>query len=247
MAYSWPRFLCVILARGGSKGIPYKNIHLVAGKPLIMWTLEAALKSQIFDNIVVSTEDEKIRKTVENMYLDVEVIKRPDELAGDTVWSRDALKHAVLLSEKRFLPKGMKYELVVELPCVAPLRDDDHIMDAIELLSKNRKHGATAVTSVTKMQDKHPVRMKRILDDGTMEDFCKEFPEGEGSRRQDLESCYIRNGAIYAMTRDTIVEDFSRHGDKCLAYVMPEDVSVNVDTMMDLKLAEVLLNEKNKA
>ena len=77
-----------------------------------------------------------------------------------------------------------------------------------------------------------------------LQDFCKEFPEGEGSRRQDLEPCYIRNGAIYAMTRDCIVNDFSRHGKKCYAFVMDDDSSVNVDTMHDLKLAEIILRSK---
>ena len=96
------------------------------------------------------------------------------------------------------------------------------------------------MTSVTQMADKHPVRMKRIVDD-QLEDFCKEYPEGEGSRRQDLEPCYIRNGAIYSMTRDCIVEKFSRHGDVCRPYVMDELSSVNIDTIIDFKLAEVLL------
>ena len=95
------------------------------------------------------------------------------------------------------------------------------------------------------MVDKHPVRMKRIVDNN-LEDFCKEFPEGEGSRKQDLEPCYIRNGAIYSMTRNCIVEKFSRHGDKCMPYVMDEDVSVNIDTIVDFKLAEILMREKNE-
>ena len=80
-----------------------------------------------------------------------------------------------------------------------------------------------------------------------LEDFTTEFPEGEGSRRQDLEPCYIRNGAIYAMTRDCIVEEFSRHGSSCMAYVMDEKDSVNIDTLMDFKLAEILLEERHES
>ena len=77
-----------------------------------------------------------------------------------------------------------------------------------------------------------------------IEDFCSEYPEGDAGRRQDLEPCYIRNGAIYGMTRDCIVEDFSRHGKRCLAYIMDDDSSVNVDTMNDLRLAEIILKGK---
>ena len=105
--------------------------------------------------------------------------------------------------------------------------------------------GVTGVTSVCRMTDKHPVRMKRIMPDGTLADFCREYPEGEGSRRQDLEPCYLRNGAIYAMTRDTIVDAFSRHGSRCLAYVMDDASSVNIDAMIDLRLADLLLRERH--
>jgi CMP-N-acetylneuraminic acid synthetase len=134
----------------------------------------------------------------------------------------------------------IQYDYVIELPCVSPLRSSDHILEAFDIMVKAQ---SDSVTSVAMMQDKHPVRMKRIVD-GCLQDFCKEFPEGEGSRRQDLEKCYIRNGAIYAMTRNCIVEDFSRHGKKCLAYVMEDDASVNIDTMNDLRLAEIIIKEK---
>ena len=82
--------------------------------------------------------------------------------------------------------------------------------------------------------------LDNFMVDDRIYDFCREYPEGEGSRRQDLEPCYIRNGAIYAMTRDCIVEEFSRHGKVCLPYVMKESESVNIDTMLDFKLAEML-------
>ena len=101
--------------------------------------------------------------------------------------------------------------------------------------------GADSVISVCRMQDKHPVRMKRIIDD-TIQDFCKLHPEGEGSRRQDLEPCYIRNGAIYAMTRDCIVKEFSRNGSVSRPYIMDELVSVNIDSMIDLVTAKAIMS-----
>lgn len=230
--------LGVILARGGSKGIPKKNIKPIHGKPLIAYTIEAALKSKVFDELVISTDSEEIANIAKEYGAQVPFM-RPDELAGDTVWSRDALKHAVLESEKIY---QKTYDYVMELPCIAPLRNEVHIKEAFELLAENK---ADSVTSVAMMGDKHPVRMKRIAD-GILKDFTTEFPEGEGSRRQDLEPCYIRNGAIYAMTRDTIVEKFSRHGDGSRPYIMDDESSINIDTMLDFKLAEILIDEKSK-
>lgn len=227
--------LGVILARGGSKTIPKKNIKILAGKPLISYTIENALDSGVFKHLIVSTDSYEIAE-VSKQYGAKVPFMRPDELSGDTIWSRDAVKHAVLKCEDIY---NIKYDYVVELPCTAPLRNKNHITEALVKLIKT---GADSVTSVTKMVDKHPVRMKRIVND-RLTDFCTEFPEGEGSRKQDLEPCYIRNGAIYAMTRDCIVNKFSRHGDDCRSYIMDENVSVNIDTMIDFKLAEVLINE----
>lgn len=228
--------LGVTLARGGSKGIPKKNIYPVNEKPLISYTIEAALKTKLFSPYIVSTDSQEIADVAESYGAAIPFL-RPTELSGDTVWSRDALKHAVLECERIY---DIKYDWVVELPCVSPLRNSQHIFDAVNILTTG---DYDSVTSVAQMQDKHPVRMKRIVN-GMLQDFCKEFPEGEGSRRQDLEPCYIRNGAIYAMTRDCIVNDFSRHGKKCYAFVMDDDSSVNVDTMHDLKLAEIILRSK---
>ena len=185
--------IAVILARGGSKGVPRKNIKMIAGKPLIAWTIEAALESKKFTHVVVSTDSEEIAQIAKEHGALVPFM-RPDELAQDHIWSRDALKHAVLTSEEYY---GITYDYVVELPCVAPLRTSKHIIEAVDKLIVT---GADSVTSLTSVQDKHPVRMKRIVED-QIKDFTTEFPEGEGSRRQDLEACYIRNGAIFAMTK----------------------------------------------
>ena len=230
--------IAVILARGGSKGIPKKNIVDLNGMPLIYYTIKAALYSNIFDEVVVSTDCPEIAAVATFHGAQVPFM-RPEELSQDHVWSRDALKHAVVECEKIF---GKTYDYVVELPCVAPLRNALHIKEAYEKLVET---GADSVISVTKMQDKHPVRMKRIVDD-TIQGFCKEFPEGEGSRRQDLEPCYIRNGAIYAMTRDCIVKNFSRNGDVSRPYIMDELESVNIDSMIDLVTAKAIMTGVNK-
>jgi D-3-phosphoglycerate dehydrogenase / 2-oxoglutarate reductase len=229
--------LGVTLARGGSKGIPKKNIKPINGKPLIAYTIEAALSSNIFDEYVVSTDSIEIAE-IAKKYGALIPFMRPEALARDQVWSRDALKHAVLESERIF---NKKYDYVIELPCTGPLRRASHIQEAFKKLVETK---ADSVTAVTPIADKHPVRMKRIVDD-TLKDFTTEFPEGEGSRRQDLEPCYVRNGSIYAMTRDCIVERFSRHGDICRPYIMDEKSSINIDSILDFKLAEILINEEN--
>ena len=145
------------------------------------------------------------------------------------------IKHAVIECERIF---EKTYDYVIELPCTAPLRNSNHIKEAYNKIVST---GADSVISVCRMQDKHPVRMKKIVDD-TIQDFCKLHPEGEGSRRQDLEPCYTRNGAIYAMTRDCIIVNFSRNGDISRPYVMDELVSVNIDSMLDLVTAKAIMS-----
>jgi len=130
---------------------------------------------------------------------------------------------------------------VVELPCVCPLRKDIHILEAVMKLIETN---ADSVISVTQMTDKHPVRMKRIVND-QIEDFCKEYPEGDAGRRQNLEPCYLRNGGIYSMKRDILINKFTRHGSDSRPYIMNEINSVNIDSIIDLKLAEALIKDES--
>ena len=233
--YQKNKILCILQVRGGSKGVPKKNIREVNGKPLMTWTIESAKKSRVFDSIWVSSDSDEILEVGRKE--DVNTMKRPDELSGDEVLSVDSLHWAVGEIEKL---KGTTYDYVVELPVVCPLRNEDHIREAVEKLITT---GADSVISVTQMTDKHPVRMKRITDDDLIEDFCSEYPEGDAGRRQDLEPCYIRNGGIYSMKRDTLINERTRHGKISRPYVMEDKYSVNIDNEMDLKLAEIMLRE----
>ena len=234
--YQKNKILCILQVRGGSKGVPKKNIREVNGKPLMTWTIESAKKSRVFDSIWVSSDSDEILEVGRKE--DVNTMKRPDELSGDEVLSVDSLHWAVGEIEKL---KGNTYDYVVELPVVCPLRNEDHIREAVEKLITT---GADSVISVTQMTDKHPVRMKRITDDDLIEDFCSEYPEGDAGRRQDLEPCYIRNGGIYSMKRDTLMNEKTRHGKISRPYVMEDKYSINIDNEMDLRLAEVMLNIK---
>ena len=234
--YQNNKILCVLQVRGGSKGVPKKNIRKVNGKPLMTWTIESAKKSNVFDSIWVSSDSDEIIEVGRKE--EVNTIKRPEELSGDEVLSVDSLHWAVGEIEKL---KGTTYDYVVELPVVCPLRNEDHIREAVEKLITT---DADSVISVTQMTDKHPVRMKRITDDDLIEDFCSEYPEGDAGRRQDLEPCYIRNGGIYSMKRDTLMKEKTRHGKVSRPYVMEDKYSINIDSEIDLRIAEVMLNIK---
>tara|TARA_B100000795_G_scaffold150551_1_gene112726 strand:+ start:2293 stop:4017 length:1725 start_codon:yes stop_codon:yes gene_type:complete len=225
------KILAVIQARGGSKGIPKKNIYPINGHPLISYTIIAALKSKLIDELVVSTDSEEIARVAKQYGANVPFM-RPKKLSGDKVFSVDSLMHALEESEK-FYQK--KYDYVIELPCVAPLRDHIDIDESIKLIIKNK---SDSVISMTTTGEKHPIRLKKIVNN-KIKDFCKEYPEpGQNSRRQDLEpKSYIRNGAIYLMKRDVLVNTKSRHGNISIPYIMDDDKSVNIDTYEDLRLA----------
>ena len=229
------KILCVLQVRGGSKGVPKKNIREVNGKPLMNWTIESAKKSGVFESIWISSDSDEILEV--GRKAEVNTIRRPEELSGDEVLSVDSLYWAVEQIEEL---KQNKYDYVVELPVVCPLRNETHIKEAVEKLITT---GADSVISVTQMTDKHPVRMKRITDDDLIEDFCSEYPEGDAGRRQDLEPCYIRNGGIYSMKRDTLMKEKTRHGKISRPYVMEDKYSINIDSEIDLRIAEVMLND----
>tara|TARA_X000000950_G_scaffold278491_1_gene369510 strand:+ start:5745 stop:7463 length:1719 start_codon:yes stop_codon:yes gene_type:complete len=226
--------LAVILARGGSKSIPKKNIYNICGNPLISYSIEAAKKSKHISKIVVSTDDSQIAKISRN-YGALTPFIRTKKLSGDKVASVDALKDCVERCENFF---NEKYDFIIELPCVAPLRDNFDIDKVLKILFK-KEHDS--VISYVNTGEKHPTRLKRIVKN-KVSNFCKDYPEPDvGSRRQDFEPCYIRNGAIYSMTRQCIIEQNSRNGKKSFPYIMENKKSVNIDEKFDLEIAKLLI------
>lgn len=230
------KILGIILARGGSKGIPKKNIYPICGHPLIAYSISAALNSSYVTDIVVSTDSDEIADIAKEYGADVPFM-RPEGLAGDTITSVDALSHAAKEAELFF---GEVYDYIVELPCVSPLRDNTHIDEAIKKLIDT---GCDSVISMVSTGEKHPTRLKKIVDDKII-DFCKEYPEPAcGSRRQDLKPIsYIRNGAIYSMKRDVLIKEHSRHGKDSRPYIMPPEKSINIDEPLDLKMASFMIS-----
>ncbi len=230
------RVLAVTLARGGSKGIPGKNIRSLAGEPLLAYTIAEAKRSKLITRYVVSTDSEDIRSVAREYGAEAPFL-RPAELAGDTATSLDALKHAVLWAEAE---EKRRYDYVVELMCTNPFKDTADIDGAIEKLIRT---GAESVIGLTRLWDHHPARVKRIVDDRLV-DFT--VPEPANNRRQDLTpAAYIRNGSIYAMRRDVLIEQNARFGTvDSRPYIMTEEKSLNCDTPLDFEIAEAMLKKR---
>lgn len=229
------KVLAVIQARGGSKGITKKNIYPICRYPLIAYTIAAGKKSKYIDDLIVSTDSDDIANVSLEYGASVPFM-RPKELAGDTVTSVESLHHACLEAERIF---GKKYDYVIEIPCVSPLRDNSDIDGALEKLNNT---GADSVIGVVCTGEKHPTRLKKIEND-QIYDISTEYPEPTvGSRRQDLKpDSYIRNGSIYAMKRKSLVLDKTRHGNDSRPYIMPIERSINIDELIDIKIAEFFI------
>ena len=224
--------IAITLARGGSKGVPKKNMSLIAGQPLIEYTFKEAVKSPLIDRYILSTDDDKIADYAKKRNIDGPFI-RPAYLATDTASSADALKHAVEFCEAE---QNMKYDLVVELMCTNPFKKRIDIDNCIRLFNENE---VDSVIGVSKLEDHHPARIKKIVN-GYITDFA--VPE-TSSRRQDLKpDAFIRNGSIYAISRDKLVNEGYRFGgERSLGYIMEEPANINIDTKWDLMLADLIM------
>ncbi len=225
--------IAITLARGGSKGVPRKNMSIIADKHLIDYTFEEAVKSSLINRYVLSTDDIEIAEYAKKKNIDVPFI-RPSYLATDTASSADALKHAVEYCEAE---QNIKYDLVVELMCTNPFKKSSDIDNCIRLFSQN---DVDSVIGVSKLEDHHPARIKKLVN-GYITDFA--VPE-TSSRRQDLKpEAYIRNGSIYAISRDKLINENYRYGgDRSLGYIMEEPANINIDTKWDLMLAEKIIS-----
>lgn len=229
------KILAITLARGGSKSVPHKNTKLIQGEPMIAYTMAEALRSRLITRFVVSTDDEGIRQVALKYGAEAPFL-RPAELSTDQASSMVALQHAVTWIEK---DEGATYDYVIELMCTNPLKTVEDIDGVLEKLILT---GADSVIGVSRLDDHHPARIKKIVDDRLV-DFC--VPEIINSRRQDLKpDAFIRNGSIYAMTRHSLMVNNARYGTaNSRPYVMPPDRSVNVDSRIDFVIAEALLKE----
>jgi CMP-N,N'-diacetyllegionaminic acid synthase len=231
---SEPKILGIIPARGGSKGVLKKNIKILNGRPLIQYSIDAAKKSKLLTDFVISTEDNEIRKIAINLNCPAP-FKRPKNLSTDQALSIDVLKHAVKYMEKI---NQYKYDLVLMLQPTSPLRTYTDIDKSINLLIKNK---SDSVISVTGVDGFHPLRMKRIIN-GFLVNYIDQGFE-DMRPRQVLPKVYIRNGAIYLVKRDILFNYNSLVGNSCFAYQMPIERSVNLDCEADFITAEYFLKK----
>ena len=226
------RVLGIVTARGGSRGIPRKNIAPLLGKPLLAYTADAALCAKRLTRVVLSTEDDEIADIGRRCGLEVPFL-RPVELAADDTPTIPVLQDVVRRLEKA----GERYEFVMTLQPTNPLRLAEDIDGCIKLLEKS---GADSVISFVDVGEKHPARMKFISPDGRVTDppFAEAF---EGQRRQELPKLYLREGSIYLTRRAVLMEQNSLKGNDCRAWIIPPERYCNVDTPFDLFLAEQML------
>lgn len=233
------RILALTLARGGSKSVPKKNIRPILGIPLIAYTVVEALRSKFITRYIVSTDDEEIRRVAVRFGADAPFL-RPSEYSTDTASSVAAMRHAVDWVERQ---EGTKYDYVIELMCTNPMKT---VADIDAVIQKLVTTGADSVIAVHKLEDHHPIRIKKIVDDRIV-DFC--LPEVPEMRRQDLKpDAYIRSGSIYGLRRDHLMVEGLRYGsENSRPYIFPPERAVNVDTEIDFLIAEQLMNQAPRA
>lgn len=219
--------LAIIPARGGSKGVPGKNIRVVGGKPLIAWTIEAAKLSKCIDRVILSSDDEAIIEQARRYECEVPFV-REARLAQDESTSMDVILDA--------LDRCPGYEWVVLLQPTSPLRSARDIDQAIKLC---KSQNASACVSVSLSQES-PYWMFTLKDGSTLESILP--PQG-ATRRQDLPSVYSVNGAIYAAKTGWLRQNRSFLSTETVAYVMPNQRSLDIDTESDFIQLQFFLGD----
>lgn len=226
--YKGKRFIAVIPARGGSKGIPDKNIVEVEGKPLIAYTIEVALQSQYLDKIIVSTDSMKIAQVSKEWGAEVPFL-RPTHLATDEAKTIDTIIHALEQIEE-------KYDYVVLLQPTQPLRKLKHINQAIEqIVDKNQ----VSLVSLSPVKQ-HPILMRTIDESGRAISI---LGENSSVRRQDFSEVFIIDGTIYINKIDeTLTNETSLNDNEYVYYT--NDISIDIDTSDDLEKYSKMIGDK---
>ncbi len=223
--------LIIIPARGGSKGVPRKNIKPLKGKPLIYYAIDTARAITTDENICVSTDDLEIKSVVENYGLRVPFL-RPDELSTDTAGTYEVLLHALDYYEKQ----GKHYDIVLLLQTTSPFRAAEQVTEALKLYDQSN---ADMVVSVKECPANPYYNVFEENADGYLH-VCK----GEGNifRRQDAPKVYEYNGAIYIMDAEKLKNTHMHRMQKRVKYIMDTQSSFDLDTMQDWEMAEIILS-----
>jgi CMP-N-acetylneuraminic acid synthetase len=223
-----PKVLCVIPAKGNSRRLAKKNIKILAGKPLVVWTIEAAQKAKRLTDYLVSSDDPEIIEIAKKYGAPVPFV-RPAELATDTVRNVAVVRHALEFMEQE---RQITYDIVINLQPTSPVRDPAHIDQAVVMLWASDLDSLVSVKGPYKKRD--PVL--KAIRNGVLEDYCPvENP-------MDTEPAYMYNAALYAVKRDYFIKHNKLISPRQVPLIMDTIYSVDVDTVADFLVAETYLN-----
>lgn len=228
--------LCTICARGGSKGVPGKNVRDVAGKPLVAHTVEDARAWDGYDDLVVSTDDSAIAEVAVEYGAKVP-FTRPDRLATDSAPKLPVVQHAL---EKMENITGSTYDYVVDLDPTSPLRIPSDIEDCFQVASLPDVENAVTVTEA----DRNPYFNMVELDADGYASLVKDQNDGP-VRRQDASTVYDMNASVYVFERDFLATTDTVLSDRTKVSVMPPERSVDIDREIDLSIVEFLLEQRD--
>lgn len=224
----------LIPARGGSKRLPRKNVKLLHGKPLIAWSIEVAKASKYIDRVIVSTDDEEIKRISEQYRAEVPFL-RPEYLSNDHASSFDVIKHAI-----DFLTLSRSNELIVLLQPTSPLRLASEIDAALEFFVQKNAKGVVSISET----EHSPMWSNTLPEDGCMSDFIR--PEVQGKRSQDLPTFFRLNGSIYIYETLSLLEQSKIFfNENVYGFQTSLETAVDIDTGLDFLIAETIM--KNRA
>lgn len=223
--------LAIIPARSGSKGLKDKNIKLLAGKPLVAYSIEAAQESGIYSHILVSTDSEKYGEIAVQHGAEVPFY-RSKENASDSASSWDVVKEVL----KRYKELGIEFDMFTLLQPTSPLRSYEDIQNAYQLFIDKKAEGIVAVCEM----EHSPLWSNTLPENNSLSGFLR---KETNKQRQKLETFYRINGAIYMATVKTFFEDTNLYRENCYAYKMPIERSIDIDTELDFKIAETIINQ----
>lgn len=222
--------LAIIPARGGSKGVPKKNIRNFNGLPLIAYTIQAAGNINRIDRLIVSTDSDEIAEVAVRYGAEVPFL-RPENLASDTSNTIDVILHAIEFFEE----KGTIFDDILLLQPTSPFRDSSDIDNALDIYYSRNCESVISVCEASV----HPNLLRLVDEQGIMRDFIN--LEDRHMRRQDMTKVYQLNGAIYITSVDNIKQTKSFYCNKTVPYIMSAEKSLDIDTELDFRIAEFIM------
>ena len=233
--YKGKTFLAIIPARGGSKGLPMKNIKKLCGKPLIVWSIEAGLKSKYLDEVATSTDCQDIADVSKQHGASTPFL-RPGHLASDISTSFDAIKHAIDYYKNKL---NKKFDYIVLLEPTSPLRESSDIDSAIENLMNSN---ADSIVGVGRTEDQNPAFL--VLKDGNNYISGYENKNMEVLRRQDINDVYFFEGSVYISKVDTLLDKKTFYHQNTIGYEVSKYKSLEIDDMDDFIMVEAIMKHK---